>query len=117
MLVALLVCLIPTTIGGLLSAIGIAGMDRMIQANVVATSGRAIEAAGDVDVLLLDKTGTITLGNRQAAQFWPAPGGVTEQELADAAQLASLADETPEGRSIVVLAKKLRHPRPRAARD
>jgi K+-transporting ATPase ATPase B chain len=103
-LVALLVCLIPTTIGGLLSAIGIAGMDRMIQANVVATSGRAIEAAGDVDVLLLDKTGTITLGNRQAAKFWPAPG-VTEKELADAAQLASLADETPEGRSIVVLAK------------
>jgi K+-transporting ATPase ATPase B chain len=103
-LVALLVCLIPTTIGGLLSAIGIAGMDRMIQANVVATSGRAIEAAGDVDVLLLDKTGTITLGNRQAAKFWPAPG-VREQELADAAQLASLADETPEGRSIVVLAK------------
>ena len=103
-LVALLVCLIPTTIGGLLSAIGIAGMDRMIQANVVATSGRAIEAAGDVDVLLLDKTGTITLGNRQAAKLYPAPG-VTEKELADAAQLASLADETPEGRSIVVLAK------------
>jgi len=103
-LVALLVCLIPTTIGGLLSAIGIAGMDRMIQANVVATSGRAIEAAGDVDVLLLDKTGTITLGNRQAAKFWPAPG-VNERDLADAAQLASLADETPEGRSIVVLAK------------
>jgi K+-transporting ATPase ATPase B chain len=103
-LVALLVCLIPTTIGGLLSAIGIAGMDRMIQSNVVATSGRAIEAAGDVDVLLLDKTGTITLGNRQAAKFWPAPG-VSEQELADAAQLGSLADETPEGRSIVVLAK------------
>jgi K+-transporting ATPase ATPase B chain len=103
-LVALLVCLIPTTIGGLLSAIGIAGMDRMIQANVVATSGRAIEAAGDVDVLLLDKTGTITLGNRQAAKFWPAPG-VTDRELADAAQLASLSDETPEGRSIVVLAK------------
>ena len=103
-LVALLVCLIPTTIGGLLSAIGIAGMDRMIQANVVATSGRAIEAAGDVDVLLLDKTGTITLGNRQAAKFYPAPG-VTEKDLADAAQLASLADETPEGRSIVVLAK------------
>jgi K+-transporting ATPase ATPase B chain len=103
-LIALLVCLIPTTIGGLLSAIGIAGMDRMIQANVVATSGRAIEAAGDVDVLLLDKTGTITLGNRHAARFWPAPG-VAEQELADAAQLASLADETPEGRSIVVLAK------------
>jgi K+-transporting ATPase ATPase B chain len=104
-LVALLVCLIPTTIGGLLSAIGIAGMDRMIQANVVARSGRAIEAAGDVDVLLLDKTGTLTLGNRQAARFWPAPG-VTEAELADAAQLASLADETPEGRSIVVLAKR-----------
>jgi len=103
-LVALLVCLIPTTIGGLLSAIGIAGMDRMIQANVVATSGRAIEAAGDVDVLLLDKTGTITLGNRQAAKFYPAPG-VAEKDLADAAQLASLADETPEGRSIVVLAK------------
>ncbi len=103
-LVALLVCLIPTTIGGLLSAIGIAGMDRMVQANVVATSGRAIEAAGDVDVLLLDKTGTITLGNRQAAKFWPV-AGVSEKELADAAQLASLADETPEGRSIVVLAK------------
>jgi potassium-transporting ATPase ATP-binding subunit len=103
-LIALLVCLIPTTIGGLLSAIGIAGMDRMVQANVVATSGRAIEAAGDVDVLLLDKTGTITLGNRQAAKFYPAPG-VDEKELADAAQLASLADETPEGRSIVVLAK------------
>ena len=104
-LVALLVCLIPTTIGGLLSAIGIAGMDRMIQANVIATSGRAVEAAGDVDVLLLDKTGTITLGNRQATEFHPAPG-VTEEELADAAQLASLADETPEGRSIVVLAKE-----------
>ena len=104
-LVALLVCLIPTTIGGLLSAIGIAGMDRMMQANVIATSGRAVEAAGDVDVLLLDKTGTITLGNRQATAFMPAPG-VTEQELADAAQLASLADETPEGRSIVVLAKQ-----------
>jgi K+-transporting ATPase ATPase B chain len=104
-LVALLVCLIPTTIGGLLSAIGIAGMDRMIQANVIATSGRAVEAAGDVDVLLLDKTGTITLGNRQATAFRPAPN-VAEQELADAAQLASLADETPEGRSIVVLAKK-----------
>jgi K+-transporting ATPase ATPase B chain len=103
-LVALLVCLIPTTIGGLLSAIGIAGMDRMIQANVVAMSGRAIEAAGDVDVLLLDKTGTITLGNRQAAKLYPAPG-VNEKDLADAAQLASLADETPEGRSIVVLAK------------
>jgi K+-transporting ATPase ATPase B chain len=104
-LVALLVCLIPTTIGGLLSAIGIAGMDRMIQANVIATSGRAVEAAGDVDVLLLDKTGTITLGNRQATQFLPAPG-VSEKELADAAQLSSLADETPEGRSIVVLAKE-----------
>ena len=104
-LVALLVCLIPTTIGGLLSAIGVAGMSRMMQANVIATSGRAVEAAGDVDVLLLDKTGTITLGNRQAAVFLPAPG-VTEQELADAAQLASLADETPEGRSIVVLAKQ-----------
>ncbi|HQR19710.1 MAG TPA: potassium-transporting ATPase subunit KdpB [Burkholderiaceae bacterium] len=103
-LVALLVCLIPTTIGGLLSAIGIAGMDRMIQANVVATSGRAIEAAGDVDVLLLDKTGTITLGNRQAAKFYAVPG-VAEKDVADAAQLASLADETPEGRSIVVLAK------------
>ncbi len=102
-LVALLVCLIPTTIGGLLSAIGIAGRDRMIQANVVATSGRAVEAAGDVDVLLLDKTGTITLGNRQAAAFLPAPG-VEERQLADAARLASLADETPEGRSIVVLA-------------
>jgi K+-transporting ATPase ATPase B chain len=104
-LVALLVCLIPTTIGGLLSAIGIAGMDRMIQANVIATSGRAVEAAGDVDVLLLDKTGTITLGNRQASAFLPTPG-VTEAELADAAQIASLADETPEGRSIVVLAKE-----------
>jgi potassium-transporting ATPase ATP-binding subunit len=104
-LVALLVCLIPTTIGGLLSAIGIAGMDRMIQANVIAMSGRAVEAAGDVDVLLLDKTGTITLGNRQATAFLPADG-VKVQELADAAQLASLADETPEGRSIVVLAKE-----------
>ena len=104
-LVALLVCLIPTTIGGLLSAIGIAGMDRMIQANVIAMSGRAVEAAGDVDVLLLDKTGTITLGNRQATAFLPAPG-VDRGELADAAQLASLADETPEGRSIVVLAKE-----------
>jgi K+-transporting ATPase ATPase B chain len=103
-LIALLVCLIPTTIGGLLSAIGIAGMDRLLQRNVLAMSGRAVEAAGDVDVLLLDKTGTITLGNRQATVFLPAPG-VTEQELADAAQLASLADETPEGRSIVVLAK------------
>ncbi len=104
-LVALLVCLIPTTIGGLLSAIGVAGMSRMMQANVIATSGRAVEAAGDVDVLLLDKTGTITLGNRQASAFLPAPG-VTEGELADVAQMASLADETPEGRSIVVLAKE-----------
>ena len=104
-LVALLVCLIPTTIGALLSAIGIAGMDRMVRANVIATSGRAVEAAGDVDVLLLDKTGTITLGDRQAFAFTPAPN-VPEQELADAAQLASLADETPEGRSIVVLAKE-----------
>ncbi|HEX3395283.1 MAG TPA: potassium-transporting ATPase subunit KdpB [Steroidobacteraceae bacterium] len=104
-LVALLVCLIPTTIGGLLSAIGVAGMSRMMAANVIATSGRAVEAAGDVDVLLLDKTGTITLGNRQAAAFIPAEG-VTEQQLADIAQLSSLADETPEGRSIVVLAKQ-----------
>jgi K+-transporting ATPase ATPase B chain len=104
-LVALLVCLIPTTIGGLLSAIGVAGMSRMMQANVIATSGRAVEAAGDVDVLLLDKTGTITLGNRQASLFVPAPG-LTEEALADAAQLSSLADETPEGRSIVVLAKQ-----------
>jgi len=104
-LIALLVCLIPTTIGALLSAIGIAGMSRMMQANVIATSGRAVEAAGDVDVLLLDKTGTITLGNRQASIFLPAQG-VTEEELADASQLASLADETPEGRSIVVLAKQ-----------
>jgi potassium-transporting ATPase ATP-binding subunit len=104
-LVALLVCLIPTTIGGLLSAIGIAGMDRMIQKNVIAMSGRAVEAAGDVDVLLLDKTGTVTLGNRQAVAFSP-DDGVSEEQLADAAQLASLADETPEGRSIVVLAKQ-----------
>jgi K+-transporting ATPase ATPase B chain len=104
-LIALLVCLIPTTIGGLLSAIGVAGMSRMMQANVIATSGRAVEAAGDVDVLLLDKTGTITLGNRQASEFYPAPG-VTQVQLADVAQLASLADETPEGRSIVVLAKQ-----------
>jgi K+-transporting ATPase ATPase B chain len=104
-LIALLVCLIPTTIGALLSAIGVAGMSRMLQANVIATSGRAVEAAGDVDVLLLDKTGTITLGNRQASAFIPA-AGVTGEELADAAQLASLADETPEGRSIVVLAKQ-----------
>jgi K+-transporting ATPase ATPase B chain len=104
-LIALLVCLIPTTIGGLLSAIGIAGMGRMLAKNVIAMSGRAVEAAGDVDVLLLDKTGTITLGDRQASSFLPA-AGVTEAELADAAQLASLADETPEGRSIVVLAKQ-----------
>lgn len=103
-LIALLVCLIPTTIGGLLSAIGIAGMDRLIQHNVLAMSGRAVEAAGDVNVLLLDKTGTITLGNRQATEFIPMPG-VSETELADIAQLASLSDETPEGRSIVVLAK------------
>ena len=104
-LVALLVCLIPTTIGGLLSAIGIAGMDRLVQHNVLATSGRAVEAAGDVNTLLLDKTGTITIGNRQASEFVPAEG-VTPNELADAAQLASLPDETPEGRSIVVLAKE-----------
>ena len=104
-LIALLVCLIPTTIGGLLSAIGVAGMSRLMQANVIATSGRAVEAAGDVDVLMLDKTGTITLGNRQASEFVPA-AGVSELQLADAAQLASLADETPEGRSIVVLAKQ-----------
>lgn len=104
-LVALLVCLIPTTIGGLLSAIGVAGMSRMLGANVIATSGRAVEAAGDVDVLLLDKTGTITLGNRQASAFLPARG-VEERTLADAAQLSSLADETSEGRSIVVLAKQ-----------
>ena len=104
-LVALLVCLIPTTIAGLLSAIGVAGMSRMMQANVIATSGRAVEAAGDVDVLLMDKTGTITLGNRQASEFIPAPG-VRKADLADVAQLASLADETPEGRSIVVLAKQ-----------
>jgi K+-transporting ATPase ATPase B chain len=104
-LVALLVCLIPTTIGGLLPAIGIAGIDRLHRANVIARSGRAVEAAGDVGVLLLDKTGTITLGNRQASAFLPAPG-VQERELAAAAQLASLADETPEGRSIVVLAKE-----------
>src|SRR4249919_2954052 len=103
-LVALLVCLIPTTIGALLSAIGIAGMDRLVQRNVLALSGRAVEAAGDIDVLLLDKTGTITLGNRRATRFVPL-AGVTEAELADAAQLSSLADETPEGRSIVVLAK------------
>ena len=104
-LIALLVCLIPTTIGGLLSAIGISGIDRLIRRNVMATSGRAVEAAGDVDVLLLDKTGTITLGNRMASAFLPAPG-ITSDRLADAAQLASLADETPEGRSIAVLAKE-----------
>jgi potassium-transporting ATPase ATP-binding subunit len=104
-LVSLLVCLIPTTIGGLLSAIGIAGIDRMVQHNVLAMSGKAVEAAGDVDVLLLDKTGTITLGNREATEFIPAPG-VSPEELADAAQLSSLADETPEGRSVVVLAKE-----------
>ncbi|MDF2863032.1 MAG: kdpB [Achromobacter mucicolens] len=114
-LVALLVCLIPTTIGGLLSAIGVAGMSRMMSANVIATSGRAVEAAGDVDVLLLDKTGTITFGNRQASTFLPAPG-VSARELADAARLASLADETPEGRSIVALADKAIHaPAPRIA--
>ena len=105
MLIALLVALIPTTIGALLSAIGIAGMDRLVQRNVLAMSGRAVEASGDVDVLLLDKTGTITLGNRQATEFLPVPG-VDERELAEVAQLASLADETPEGRSIVVLAKE-----------
>ena len=114
-LVALLVCLIPTTIGGLLSAIGVAGMSRMMGANVIATSGRAVEAAGDVDVLLLDKTGTITFGNRQASTFLPAPG-VSSRELADAARLASLADETPEGRSIVTLADKTIHaPAPQLA--
>ena len=115
-LVALLVCLIPTTIGGLLSAIGVAGMSRMLGANVIATSGRAVEAAGDVDVLLLDKTGTITLGNRQASAFLPAPG-VDEKVLADAAQLSSLADETPEGRSIVVLAKQRFNLRERDVHD
>jgi K+-transporting ATPase ATPase B chain len=104
-IVALLVCLIPTTIGGLISAIGIAGMDRLIRKNIIPTSGRAVEAAGDVDIILLDKTGTITLGNRMASDFVPAPG-VKVEELADVAQLASLADETPEGRSIVVLAKE-----------
>jgi K+-transporting ATPase ATPase B chain len=104
-LISLLVCLIPTTIGGLLSAIGIAGMDRVVQRNVLAMSGRAVEAAGDVDTLLLDKTGTITLGNRRATELIPSPG-ISETELADSAQLASLADETPEGRSIVVLAKE-----------
>ena len=115
-LVSLLVCLIPTTIGGLLSAIGIAGMDRLVQHNVLAMSGRAVEAAGDVNTLLLDKTGTITLGNRQASRFVPAPG-VTEAELADAAQLSSLADETPEGRSIVVLAKEKYNLRGRELQD
>ena len=105
-LVALLVALIPTTIGALLSAIGIAGMDRLVQRNVLAMSGRAVEAAGDVNTLLLDKTGTITLGNRQAAEFLPVGTGGRRAELADAAQLSSLADETPEGRSIVVLAKE-----------
>jgi K+-transporting ATPase ATPase B chain len=115
-LIALLVCLIPTTIGGLLSAIGVAGMSRMMQANVIATSGRAVEAAGDVDVLLLDKTGTITLGNRQASEFFAAPG-VSPAQLAEAAQLASLADETPEGRSVVLLAKE-RHGLPeRSSQD
>ena len=104
-LIALLVALIPTTIGALLSAIGIAGMDRLVRRNVLALSGRAVEASGDVDVLLLDKTGTITLGNREASEFVPMPG-VSEAELAEAAQIASLADETPEGRSIVVLAKQ-----------
>ncbi len=115
-LIALLVCLIPTTIGGLLSAIGIAGMDRLVQHNVLAMSGRAVEAAGDVDTLLLDKTGTITLGNRVATEFTPAPG-ITREELADAAQLASLADETAEGRSIVVLAKDLYNLRGRELAD
>ena len=104
-LIALLVALIPTTIGALLSAIGIAGMDRLVQRNVLAMSGRAVEASGDVDVLLLDKTGTITIGNRQATEFIPAPG-VEERELAEAAQLASLADETPEGRSIVAAGRR-----------
>jgi K+-transporting ATPase ATPase B chain len=115
-LVSLLVCLIPTTIGGLLSAIGIAGIDRMVQHNVLAMSGRAVEAAGDIDVLLLDKTGTITIGNRQASEFLPAPG-VSMAELADAAQLSSLADETPEGRSIVVLAEQKYGMRPRVMTD
>jgi potassium-transporting ATPase ATP-binding subunit len=115
-IVALLVCLIPTTIGGLLSAVGIAGMDRLLRRNVIAVSGRAVEAAGDVDVLLLDKTGTITLGNRIATEFQPLPG-VTAKELAEAAQLASLADETPEGRSIVVLAKERHRLRGRDVHD
>ncbi|MFD8101293.1 potassium-transporting ATPase subunit KdpB [Nocardia fluminea] len=113
-LVSLLVCLIPTTIGALLSAIGIAGMDRLVQRNVLAMSGRAVEAAGDVNTLLLDKTGTITLGNRQAAEFVPMPG-ILDDELADAAQLSSLADETPEGRSIVVFAKEVFNKRERNA--
>src|SRR6201999_3685146 len=107
-LTALLVCLIPTTIGALLSAIGIAGMDRLVQRNVLAKSGRAVEAAGDVNTLLLDKTGTITIGNRQATEFLPVQG-VSVESLADAAQLSSLADETPEGRSVVVLAKQQFH--------
>ena len=115
-IVALLVCLIPTTIGGLLSAIGIAGMDRLIRKNVIAMSGRAVEAAGDVDVLLLDKTGTITLGNRMATELIPVDG-VRLEALADAAQLASLADETPEGRSIVVLAKRTFHLRGREVHE
>ncbi|QHN02243.1 potassium-transporting ATPase subunit KdpB [Granulicella sp. WH15] len=115
-LISLLVCLIPTTIGGLLSAIGIAGMDRLVQYNVLAMSGRAVEAAGDVNTLLLDKTGTITLGNRQASEFIPAPG-VSKDQLADAAQLSSLPDETPEGRSIVVLAKELYGLRGRDLKD
>jgi K+-transporting ATPase ATPase B chain len=115
-LVSLLVCLIPTTIGGLLSAIGIAGMDRVMQHNVLAMSGKAVEASGDVNTLLLDKTGTITLGNRQAVEFLPAPG-ITEEELADAAQLSSLADETPEGRSVVVLAKQKYNLRGREIRE
>ena len=115
-IIALLVCLIPTTIGGLLSAIGIAGMDRLLRKNVLAMSGRAVEASGDVDTLLLDKTGTITLGNRMATEFIPV-GGVSEEELADAAQLASLADETPEGRSIVVLVKERYQLRGRDVRD
>ena len=115
-LVALLVCLIPTTIGGLLSAIGIAGMDRLVRRNVLALCGRAVEAAGDCSTLLLDKTGTITLGNRQATEFLPLPGRRASSELADAAQLSSLADETPEGRSIVVLAKERYGLRERDAR-
>ncbi len=115
-LISLLVCLIPTTIGGLLSAIGISGMDRLLRKNVIATSGKAIEAAGDTDVLLLDKTGTITLGNRMATEFIPAEG-ITKEQLADAAQLASLADETPEGRSIVILAKEQFNIRAREMQD